>query len=71
MRLRARGKGVEVINVVFSNPKVVEHDIVALKDQSVLAWKHHYRYTGVHQKRCSEIVTSIRYCLTDFIIGIR
>ena len=32
MGLRARGKGVEVINVVFSNPKVVEHDIVALAE---------------------------------------
>ena len=29
MGLRARGKGVEVINVVFSNPQVAKYDIVA------------------------------------------
>ena len=29
MGLRARGKGVEVIKVVFSNPQVAKYDIVA------------------------------------------
>ena len=29
MGLRAKGKGVEVINVVFANPQVAKYDIVA------------------------------------------